>query len=89
MKKLLIIMAVILITAATVNIISGCKATLAISAKSGATLWGENCQRCHNTPSPSDFSDGQWETIGMHMKLRANITDDEVKKVVEFLQSAN
>jgi cytochrome c1 len=88
MKKIIIIIA-IFSSAAAISIISSCKATQAISAKSGATLWGENCQRCHNTPSPSDFSDGQWETIGMHMKLRSNITDDEVKKVVEFLQSAN
>ncbi|TAL40862.1 MAG: cytochrome c [Chitinophagaceae bacterium] len=74
---------------ATVNSISGCTVSQAVAAKSGATLWGENCLRCHNTPSPTDFSDAQWETIGMHMKLRANLTNDEIKKVVEFLKSAN
>jgi cytochrome c1 len=89
MKKLLIIIGVVSVAAVSANIISGCKASQAVAAKSGATLWGENCVRCHNTPSPTDFGDVQWETIGMHMKLRANLTDEEQKKVVEFLQSAN
>ncbi len=89
MKKLIITLTVFSVVTTAVSIISGCTATQAVSAKSGAKLWGENCLRCHNTPLPTDFSDAQWETIGMHMKLRANLTDDEVKKVVAFLQSAN
>lgn len=89
MKKLIITLTVFSFVTIAISIISGCTVSQAISAKSGATLWGENCLRCHNTPTPSDFSDAQWETIGMHMKLRANLTDDEVKKVVAFLQSAN
>lgn len=57
--------------------------------KGGAELWGENCLRCHNSPSPSSFSDEQWEVVGMHMKMRANSTDEETRKIIEFLQSAN
>lgn len=60
-----------------------------ISYKSGAQLWGENCIRCHNTPSPVDFNDAQWKTIGLHMQVRANLTKDETEKVVAFLQAAN
>ncbi len=60
-----------------------------ITSKSGAQLWGENCMRCHNSPSPADFNDEQWKTIGLHMQVRANITSEEVKKIVEFLSSAN
>jgi cytochrome c1 len=52
-------------------------------------LWGENCIRCHNAPSSGDYSNAQWETIGMHMKLRANLTDVETNKIVEFLKSSN
>jgi cytochrome c1 len=89
MKKLIIILTAIFFVTAAISTFSSCSATQAISAKSGATLWGENCLRCHNTPTPTDFSDAHWETIGMHMKLRANLTNDEVKKVVAFLQSAN
>jgi hypothetical protein len=64
----------------------GCKASQQVSAKSGAQLWAENCQRCHNTPSPSTFSPEQWETVGMHMQSRALITDEEKTKIVNFLK---
>jgi hypothetical protein len=63
-----------------------CKVSQSVADKSGAQLWGENCQRCHNTPTPSSFSSDQWETIGMHMQTRALITEQERKKIVEFLQ---
>ena len=40
-------------------------------------------------PSPADFSDGQWSVIGMHMRVRANLTATEAEKIIEFLKSAN
>jgi hypothetical protein len=64
----------------------GCKASQKVSAKSGVQLWAENCQRCHNTPSPSSFSPEQWETLGLHMQTRALITDEERTKIVTFLK---
>jgi hypothetical protein len=66
--------------------VNGCKASQKVSAKSGAQLWAENCQRCHNTPSPSTFSKEQWETVGLHMQSRALLTDEERTKIVAFLQ---
>ncbi len=57
--------------------------------KSGAELWGENCSRCHNMPNPSTYNDDQWETVTMHMQLRANISNAEIELIKEFLQSAN
>jgi cytochrome c2 len=69
-----------------ITVIYSCKASQKVAAKSGAQLWAENCQRCHNTPSPSTFSPEQWETVGMHMQTRALITDDERKKIVDFLK---
>ena len=74
------------ITAAIAIILNSCKASEKITAKSGAQLWAENCQRCHNTPSPSTFSHDQWETIGMHMQSRALLTDTERDKIVAFLK---
>ena len=70
-------------------IINGCAASQSVTSKTGSQLWGENCIRCHNAPSSADYSGTQWETIGMHMKLRANFTEDETKKMIEFLQSGN
>ncbi len=65
---------------------NGCKASQQISSKTGVQLWSENCQRCHNTPSPSSFSPEQWETIGLHMQSRALLTDEERIKIVAFLK---
>ena len=71
-------------------IVNGCAGSAKVTGKIGAQLWGENCLRCHNSPDPADYSDPQWELIGIHMKLRANsLTDDEVKKIVEFMKTAN
>jgi len=67
-------------------VVGGCKASQAVASKTGAQLWVENCQRCHNTPPPTAFSHEQWETIGLHMQTRSLITEDERKKIVAFLQ---
>lgn len=65
---------------------TGCFTSKTIAAKSGAQLWAENCQRCHNTPSPSSFSPQQWKTIGLHMQTRALLTNEERDKIVAFLK---
>jgi cytochrome c2 len=59
-----------------------------VAAKSGSQLWAENCQHCHNTPSPNSFSADQWVTIGMHMQTRALITEQERDKIVDFLKQS-
>ncbi|HVM89611.1 MAG TPA: cytochrome c [Puia sp.] len=73
-------------TAVILTFMSSCKVSQKVAAKTGAQLWAENCQRCHNTPSPSTFSAEQWETVGMHMQSRALLTDDERDKIVGFLK---
>jgi len=57
--------------------------------KSGAQMWGEACNRCHLAPSPADYNDTDWETISLHMRVRANLTEAEITKIEEFLKSAN
>jgi len=66
-------------------LLNGCAESQKVAAKSGAQLWAENCQRCHNTPSPSTFSHEQWVTVGMHMQTRAQLTQQEKDKIVAFL----
>ncbi len=63
--------------------------TAAYDNRSGAQLWGENCIRCHNTPSPTSYNDTDWETISLHMKVRAYLTEDQTNKIFEFIKSAN
>lgn len=72
-----------------VIILYSCKTPALIAAKPGAQLWAENCTRCHNTPPPSIYSDAEWEAVGEHMRYKANLTDQEVTRVVAFLKSAN
>ena len=68
---------------------SSCVESQKVAGKSGPQLWAENCQRCHNIPSPTAFSADQWETIGLHMQSRALLTEMEKSKIVSFLQSVN
>lgn len=57
--------------------------------KGGAELWSENCIRCHNSRSPSEYSDHEWDAILFHMRVRANLGADDAQAIAEFLKSAN
>jgi hypothetical protein len=59
------------------------------TGKGGAQLWAENCVRCHNNRSPSTYSDGEWDVAMHHMRIRANLTAEEHRKILQFLKSAN
>ena len=86
-KYILLIITGLLISISTLQ--KSCKVPYQIQNKVGAQLWGENCSRCHNVPSPGDFSDGDWELIGAHMRMRANLTAKETEKIIEFMQTVN
>ena len=74
---------------------TGCSTTngntpgTATPAKAGAELWAQNCVRCHNARSPDNYSDAQWEVVGMHMRVRANLTGEEQRVIVAFLKNAH
>jgi hypothetical protein len=55
---------------------------------SGEELWSNNCMRCHNIRPPTMYNDTQWDVILHHMRLRANITGQEQRAILEFLKSA-
>lgn len=84
MKKILITIAIILING--IMLLDSCAPTKAIAEKSGALLWGENCNRCHSAPAKDQYSSDQWGIIGTHMKLKAGLTDDEINKIVAYLK---
>ncbi len=72
------------------SLFQSCSASKELTAsKSGVQLWGENCIRCHNAPSPETFSDAEWDVAVLHMRVRANLTQDEAVKISEFLKTAN
>lgn len=84
--KLFILTIIVIVIAPIMMIMNSCTVSQKIAAKSGAQLWAENCQRCHNTPSPSTFSPEKWETVGLHMQSRALLTEKEKDKIVDFLK---
>lgn len=84
MKRNTIIMSVALLLTIAIIVVSCVSAK--ITDKSGTQLWSENCQRCHNTPPSSAFTNAQWEVINTHMRQRAMLTEDEYKKITEFMQ---
>ena len=87
-KTKVIIAALFLAVMGTV-FIQSCKVPESISSKSGAQLWGENCNRCHNAPDPKTYSDDQWDAATEHMRQKALLTDLEINKIRNFLKSAN
>ena len=72
-----------------IGMMNGCKVPESISNKSGAQLWGENCNRCHNAPDPKTYSDDHWDAATEHMRQKAILTDMEITKIRIFLKSAN
>ena len=87
MKRNTIIIILSLITAGLV-FIQSCVSTK-VTDKSGTQLWSENCQRCHNTPPSSAFTNTQWEVTITHMRQRAMLTETEYKKILEFMQAGD
>lgn len=88
MKRINQIITGIAAAVVAVIVILSC-ASSRITDRGGAQLWGENCTRCHYTPPTTLYTNDQWDVIGTHMQLRAVLTDDEAKKVIEFIKSAN
>lgn len=58
-------------------------------AKDGATLYAENCARCHVERFAKERSDAQWKTIMLHMQIRAQIPGEDARKILEYLQETN
>jgi cytochrome c553 len=59
------------------------------SSKGGAELWAMRCSQCHFARDPGFFSKEQWEVIMLHMRIRANLTAQEHRAILEFINSAN
>ena len=53
---------------------------------SGAELYAINCNRCHSERYANERTPAQWETIMLHMRVRANLPAEQAREVVKFLQ---
>ena len=53
---------------------------------SGADLYAIHCNRCHAERYATEFTAGQWKTIMIHMRVRANITAHDANEILKYLQ---
>lgn len=56
---------------------------------SGAQVYANTCNRCHEFRSPVEFNDAQWSVIVTHMRVVAAIPADEARAVLGYLQANN
>jgi len=52
----------------------------------GAELYSMHCARCHPERYPNERTAAQWKTIGMHMRVRANLPAEHFRKLLKYLQ---
>ncbi len=55
----------------------------------GAKAWAENCTRCHNARDPREFRDDLWKPIMYHMRVRAGLTGQQTRDILEYIQQSN
>jgi mono/diheme cytochrome c family protein len=55
----------------------------------GAKAWSETCAHCHNLRGPKEFRDDQWRVIVYHMRIRAGLTGQDTRDILQFLQGSN
>ena len=55
----------------------------------GAQEWANNCARCHEMRDATEFRDDLWEPIVTHMRVRAGLTGQQARDILEFLQAGN
>lgn len=53
----------------------------------GRMLYENTCSTCHSTHSPKEYSALEWESIFSTMRLFSMPTDNEAKKILEYLKS--
>jgi len=52
----------------------------------GAELYAMNCNRCHPERYATEFTTAQWQTIMLHMRVRANLPAAQAKQILKFLK---
>ncbi len=52
----------------------------------GAELYAVNCNRCHPERYPTEFTSGQWQTLMLHMRVRANLPAKQAKEILKYMK---
>ena len=59
------------------------KATNATMVTRGELKFQQNCNRCHN--APQELSPRISETVVMHMRVRASLSEADAKAILQYL----
>jgi hypothetical protein len=52
----------------------------------GAELYAIHCARFHPERYATEFTAGQWKTLMLHMRVRANLPAAQAKVILKYLQ---
>ena len=52
----------------------------------GAELYAIHCNRCHPERYATEVTPGQWQTIMIHMRVRANLPAADAQEILKYLQ---
>ncbi len=55
----------------------------------GASLYSNNCGRCHNLRAPNELGDQQWSIVMSHMRALAGLPGDQARDMQAFLYRSN
>ncbi len=55
----------------------------------GASLYSNNCGRCHNLRAPNELGDQQWSIVVAHMRVVAGLPGDQARDIQAFLYRSN
>ena len=91
MKLLLMLTGILLFNGVIQNYAYGDSLNNSGNVVHGAKVWANNCSRCHNYRSPTEYSTKDWHLIMQHMRIQAGLTGQDARDVYAFLaeQSAN
>ena len=58
-------------------------------ARRGAQIWSQYCGRCHNARPGGEFNRLEWDTLMLHMRVRANLPAGDSEALRVYLRRSH
>ena len=55
--------------------------------RQGARQWGAYCGACHNARPRAERTPAEWDTLMLHMRVRANLPEADTRALLEYLKA--
>ena len=91
MMKVLAALALVLVAALPAPVAEGGGSDPGQKAlvRKGARLWSPYCGSCHNARPAAERSAAEWETVMLHMRVRANLPAADARALLEYLKASS